>query len=952
MTKDASAVDAAQQGEVWVNKKSVLPRDRVSRSGMPALALALASLMLVPALVEAKPGHRNLGGGLEQIASPAGSSRSLAPGQLANQGAASGQVELIHPMVKDAAGSPLVLITLNGKTPAASVLKTLQGMAGVTVTATDLNYRAGVIEAYVPPSALAAIAGHSGVTAVVPSSPMETNVGAVDSQGVVQHRVDQLAGVDGSGVTVGVMSDSYDTSTSPIRAANDVASGDLPGPGNPLGNNEPVVVLEDFPGGTDEGRAMAQIVHDLAPKARLGFATANTGQVGFANNIRSLAGFPDAPNTVPGFKADVIVDDIIYLAEPFFQDGIIAQAVDEVAAAGVSYFSSAGNRPATMAYDSPVRIVSNDGDPSSLSKTPLDFASVPPELYAGGFHDFDPSDGVDIAQTIQINPRGTIVFQWNEPFDPQPPIPVATLAEGSGSVPAGGFDLFTFDGTADRLVEIFTDANPSSPTPISDSLFYVYAPDGAFVAFQDTGTNPESLVLTLPQTGTYEVYVLDYNSLPGDYIYRVQEVEVIEQVLSDYNLLFFLSNGTYIGAFAEDNRFTNRPLELGGWNAGGAINLQMVVARANTPAGKKKNIADRIRYVWFTSGTPQEYFSYLGPVTYGHNSAEGAMGVAAYAFYAPFIPESFTSPGPATIYFEKDNKRLEVPRVREKPDLAAMDGANTTFFGGDSAVDADSFPNFFGTSAAAPHAAAIAALVLDAAGGPGTVKPDKMRRILQRSAFPHDLDPHFASGMGRSGPNEVMLSASADGNAISQFDPTVFSLWNPGETPLASLSINGDGGNVTQTPSGVVFDERVGPGQPFVVGASVGIDPADVTAGFSLSTGNAGQWRQLDLSFAAGAFGRGDLLAFGVDRDEADAAGPSVAVGGNSADLLGDGVLIPEGTVIQGGATFFGAFEDGSIFNGWFSNQIGSGYSQLDGYGFINAERAVDQIRFEQRNKK
>ena len=109
--------------------------------------------------------------------------------------------------------------------------------------------------------------------------------------------------------------------------------------------------------GTDEGRAMLQIVHDMAPKARLGFATANGGQLNFANNIRSLAGLPGAPHAVAGFKADVIVDDIIYLDEPMFQDGIIAQAVDEVVATGVSYFSSAGNRPATQAYDSKVRIV-------------------------------------------------------------------------------------------------------------------------------------------------------------------------------------------------------------------------------------------------------------------------------------------------------------------------------------------------------------------------------------------------------------------------------------------------------------------------------------------------------------------------------------------------------------------------------------------------------------------
>ncbi len=79
-----------------------------------------------------------------------------------------------------------------------------------------------------------------------------------------------------------------------------------------------------------------------------------------------------------------------------------------------------------------------------------------------------------------------------------------------------------------------------------------------------------------------------------------------------------------------------------------------------------------------------------------------------------------------------------------------MDGANTTFFSVDSIVDPDTFPNFFGTSAAAPHAASIAALVLEAAGGPGSVKPEKMRKVLQDSALRHDLDPFFSSGFALS----------------------------------------------------------------------------------------------------------------------------------------------------------------------------------------------------------
>jgi hypothetical protein len=87
------------------------------------------------------------------------------------------------------------------------------------------------------------------------------------------------------------------------------------------------------------------------------------------------------------------------------------------------------------------------------------------------------------------------------------------------------------------------------------------------------------------------------------------------------------------------------------------------------------------------------------------------------------------------------------------------------------------------------------------------------------------------------------------------------------------------------------------------------------------------------------------VLSFGVDRDEADGAGPVTgAAGGNSADLLGGGVLIPSGQFVPGGASFFGAYEGGVTFQGEFFNAIGRGYSQLDGFGFINAEAAVNSV--------
>ena len=935
-----------------MNSHEGLPwlRARRSHLGATALACAIAALMSSPASVEAKDGVRNLGGGLDQLAAPAAPAQALSARSLA---AATSEDEptLMSVLQFDEAGRALVRITLDGKVPAASVLQSLTGAAGVDVIASDLSYRKGVLEAYVPTSALHGLATQKGVLAIVPVAPMATNVGLTTSQGFVQHRVDQLpAGVDGSGITVGVMSDSYDTNAAPNSAALDIASGDLPGAGNP-NNTQPVAVLQDSPGGTDEGRAMLQIVHDMAPKSRLGFATANGGQLNFANNIRSLAGLPGAPHAVPGFKADVIVDDVIYLDEPMFQDGIIAQAVDEVVAKGVSYFSSAGNRPATQAYDSKVRIV--PPVPASWAGTNLNFATVPPDLYAGGFHNFKASGGTDIAQTIQFANGSTIVFQWNEVYDPIPPTPVgAPIVQGVSTVPPGGTSQFTFNGTAGQVVEIFLDAdNTTTGTPNPDLVFALFGPNGAQIQFVDTGTNPESLILELPATGTYTVLVDSFGAAQfGDYLFRVQEVTVAEQVLSDYNLLFFSSvSGNFLFALAEQNLFTNRPLEIGSFGPGTA---QMVIARANTPS-KNRNVADRIRYVGFSGINPQEYFSYLDPVTYGHNSAAGANGIAAYAFFAPFVPEAFTSPGPSTIYFDKNNNRHKHPEIRLKPDMAAMDGANNTFFSADTSADPDTFPNFFGTSAAAPHAAAVAALVLDAAGGPGKVKPKKMREILQDSAFRHDLDPFFSQGFALTLGNALAISAQADQNAISQFDPNVFTLAHVGFRNLESFHLNGSGGDPTQTPQGIVFDERAAPapppGQPFVIGPNtVGLTAADITASFSLPAdppGVAGQWKQLDLAFAAGSFRSGDRLAFGMDRDEADGAGPVTgAAGGNSADLLGGGVLIPQGTVVSSGATFFGNFSGGMPFQGRFFNLIGKGYSQLDGFGFVNAEAAVDAV--------
>ena len=164
-----------------------------------------------------------------------------------------------------------------------------------------------------------------------------TRIGDTTSGGVAAMNAEDIFtnfGVDGSGVTVGVISDSYDCASGSSASA-DVASGDIPAG---------VVVLQDLSSFcSDEGRAMLQIVHDVAPGANLAFETGFIGgKAGFASaigNLQATAG------------ADVIVDDLIYLSEPMFQDGVIAQAIDNVVASGTAYFSSAGN-DARKSYES------------------------------------------------------------------------------------------------------------------------------------------------------------------------------------------------------------------------------------------------------------------------------------------------------------------------------------------------------------------------------------------------------------------------------------------------------------------------------------------------------------------------------------------------------------------------------------------------------------------------
>jgi hypothetical protein len=1015
------------------------------KSGLAA-ATALALLLASPLYAATAP--QNLGFGLDKLVE----SRAIVKGNATlgiYGGYATEQAASYASMAITDPDSDRVLVDIvpTGKLDFDALKDSLQSaIPSLTVKAVDKNYRSGVgvIEAYVSVDDAEALAKTAGVKAVFlglkpyirSKSPVQppsvvagdqlNKIGTAFDQGVIQHRVDRInqlynpsapVNYDGTGMSIGLMSDSYDTRSTAPHAATAVTNFDLPGASANPWNTQPVVVLQDFPGGTDEGRGMTEIAYKMAPKARLAFATADEGEVGFANNIRALAGLPGyafSDDIQKGFKADTISDDVGYYDEPWYEDGVINNGVDDVAAAGVSYFSSAANDIGINGYESVLRIVPNGtgltaATNSALVGTNINLAGVPTSVYAGGFHNFNPNAGQqDVAQLTNVSGTQIVIMQWDDPYDSrdlvldQPPI------YSSGGTIDNTTTTVTFDQTSTPPLPQFTGGQAyviqeTATSGTFDGIVNIYDPSGTLILTQDTGTD-ETVNFFAPASGQYKIVIGRFSTTTGSFTLTVNTAQGTAGVTTDLNLLVFsASTGAYVASqsLTSNNVISNRPIELGQFAFGGSKQVQFVIARSNTPTQPASQLPTHVRWLIPGNGAgnigPAEYFKYNSVTTGGHATAAGANGVAAYSVFKPNIPEYYSSPGPATFYFDKDSNRLPVPEVRLQPRVAAADAGNTSFFTSDSGSDLDANPNFAGTSAAGPHAAAIAALVLQSRGGPGSVTPAEMTKILQDSAFPHDLDPAYSSGSAFSSDGaNVTVTISSDNELQFQTggnDTSSFQIFYSGPGSLASITFNASGsaatgGNVTggnngpqddvgSSPATITYFENNFPGiaflpitasgvtgRAFALGPLTGLTAADITApqstspftGFSNPTPAPGngtsQFNTMAIGFPNGNFVSGDAVRFTVGRGVAHSSttgngtviGPGTIAAQYSADLFGGGVLIPSGIVITDGMTFSGTTTGGGTFSGVIRNNIGKGYSVLDGYGFIDASAATGTL--------
>lgn len=625
----------------------------------------------------------------------------------------------------------------------------------------------------------------NGLRGVLPIYRPITSVGNFTSEAAFVQETERVRnalpqGYDGSGITIGVLSDSFNNRN---EYSADILSGDLP---------SGLTVIQDLSsGGSDEGRAMLQLIYDLAPNATLAFATAFVGgEAGFANNILALA------NTA---NADIIVDDVIYFAEPMFQDGIVAQAVDQVKAAGVAYFSSAGNQA--------------DQSWEGINLDVVDSGSTT----FGNVLDFDTADdNVDFRQlvTIPTNRRIRLALQWDDPY-------------------------YTANG-------VDTDID---------------------IRLVVAGTNNVVASSTLDSIG---------NDTP-------------------FEFLDFFNNGSN----------------------GTQYEIIISVFAGPDPG--------RVKYVNFGNDFGQgvifEYDTQSSTV-YGHAAADGAQAIAAVPYFDQTTPESFTSIGSTTILYTPNGTRLSSPVVRQTPDIAGIDGTNTTFFG-QTLPDGDGLANnFFGTSAAAPHVAAIAALLLQA--NP-TFTPDQIYQRLQQTAI--DLGPagvDNVTGFGLVNAYDAIFgpAVAATADFTDSFEvsgsPTLSQNWETRSTGSGQIRI-------------VESDASVG-------SYSLQMDAFNVarsSGGFNINGLN-----EAILHFDA-TVGTGDITLFFDQREFNDNDHPMSATFSGSENS--DGVAIS----VDGGNTWIRLFDlTGSVSQGTY----GTGALNLTNFATANSLTlgADVRIKFQQ----
>ena len=473
------------------------------------------------------------------------------------------------------------------------------------------------------------------------------------TEGDVAHRANlarRTHGVDGTGIGIGVISDG-------VRSLADrQATGDLPAR---------VTVLPGQAGRGDEGTALLEIVHDLAPGAELYFATGFGGEARMAENIEALC----------EAGANVIVDDIGYLMEAVFQDGIVAQGVNAAVTDGCDFFSAGGN-DGNLTYGTTGVW---EGDYAAGTSLIVDGETL------GVRHDFGGGMEANEVSGFRVS---AIVLQWADPLG----------ASGND------YDLFLINEDGD-VIASSTDTQDGTQDPIESILSPIFDFSGLGVVVVKTSGSDRYL----------RVHAFD-------------------------GRLAIQTAGNLYGHSAAEN----------------AVSVAMVNVRTAAGSGNVFNGTESVRT----------------------NNSDGPRRIFFQPNGTAITSGNFSSTG---------------GRLLQKPDLTAATCVTTATPG---------FSPFCGTSAAAPHAAAIGALMLEAAGGPNEVTLARLRKGMTTGTAVLDIE---TTGVDRdSGAGIVMAPGAVDAVDVAAADrngaPTVENAVSDRTFAPGAAAVNIDLENVFDDP--------------------------------------------------------------------------------------------------------------------------------------------------------
>ncbi len=562
----------------------------------------------------------------------------------------------------------------------------IDGLATLGARVERMSEELGIVQAWVPVDALRDLSGLPVVQNVrLPDYP-HLNAGSIQTEGDAVLKSDELRtalGVDGTGVTIGVISDGVS------GLATSQGLGDLPAVDTSTCN-----VVPQSPTSSDagaEGTAMLEIVHDIAPGASLMF-----GHFGF-NYSGTALDFNAAVDCLAA-NADIVVDDIgWFIVGPYDGSSFVsANTAGALNGPGpiLGYYTAVANL-AQAHYQ----------DPYVESSTVLTGAGIDPLLPPADtwvLHEFDatggpkgtkhaglvarPADG----NRVILPPDGSlsIFLSWDDPW-------------GSS---LNDYDLFIRDGSDVNICG----GDFQGPGPNS------FPAEACF--WENTG--PTDLELDI---------------IIGNYLGDAAPVTFD---------MFLLCRSC---------------LDLGNGNS----------MDFNTEGSSVPNQSD-------AGGSPASVVSV------------GAVRHSTPNDIEPFSSRGLTEDG------------------RLKPDIVAPDGVCVTGSGGFGQPSCQGSGNrFFGTSAAAPHAAAVAALLLEC--DPALSRVELYDRMVLSAIDLGEAGPDNVYGYGRL--NAVAAKSGCAGAPAATPTPTNTPTPTPTDTPTA-----------TPTPSPTATETPTPTPTPFLVG--------------------------------------------------------------------------------------------------------------------------------------